>query len=158
MTRLSRSLRGKSTTEYRGPRQQRLTLHVPPSANNWHRTVKGRILVSAEARMYPKSVALSALMQRIQVVPSPHDIRVDIVWWRARKSGDVDKRGAILLDALQGVAFDDDKQIRSYSIERDDSEPDNPRVEVTITVLGDVEALSSPPPVSRPSTGERNNA
>lgn len=111
----------------------RLTVHVPPSANEWHRVVKGRPILSRAARLYTKGVALSALAQNVGKIEAPTEIDVSIVWYRARKSGDVDKRGAILLDALQGVCFDNDAQIRRYSIERRDDDPKNPRMEVTLT-------------------------
>jgi len=59
---------------------------------------------------------------------------VSVRWFRERKTGDVDKRGAVLLDALQGIAYDNDSQIRSYSIERFEDK-DDPRMEVTIELF-----------------------
>lgn len=111
----------------------RLTLHVPPSANDWHRVVRGRPILSREARLYTKAVELSALCQKVEKIPSPKQIVVSIRWYRARRAGDVDKRGAVLLDALQGIAYDNDSQIVKYQIERDDSDPKNARMEIEIT-------------------------
>jgi len=109
----------------------RLTLPVCPSANDWHRVVNGRPILSKVAREYTEKATTLAQMQRCQKIASPRDIDVEIVWYRARKSGDVDKRGAVLLDALQGIAYDDDSQIRSYLIVREEDK-DDPRMEVTI--------------------------
>lgn len=74
---------------------------------------------------------MSALAQKCRRIESPTEIDVEIVWYRAQRSGDVDKRGAILLDALQGIAFDNDSQIRSYFILREEDKA-NPRMEITI--------------------------
>lgn len=111
----------------------RFMLPVPPSANRWHRVVNGRPILSREAREYTKHVTLLALSQKVRKISAPTEIVVAIEWYRARKSGDVDKRGAVLLDALQGIAFDNDSQIKSYSIERNDSAPKDARMIITIS-------------------------
>lgn len=117
----------------------RLTLHVPPSANRWWRNVAGRMVTSREARLYKKAAALSALCQGIQApLSGPISIRVD--WYRARKSGDLDKRIGVLLDALQDVAYLNDSQIVELHATRSDAEPHNPRVEVTVSPLTPVGA------------------
>jgi Holliday junction resolvase RusA-like endonuclease len=64
-------------------------------------------------------------------------LRVEIRWYRKQRSGDVDKRGAILLDALQGLAYTDDRQIADYRIVRDDSQPKQARMVVTIQPMGE---------------------
>jgi Holliday junction resolvase RusA-like endonuclease len=109
-----------------------LTVPVPPSANRWHRHVGRRVLLSADARAY-----LRALPSHLPpMTPLAGPLRVEIRWCRARKAGDVDKRGAILLDALQGLAYADDSQIADYRIWRDDSQPASPCMVVTLTPLG----------------------
>jgi Holliday junction resolvase RusA-like endonuclease len=108
-----------------------LTVPVPPSANEWHRHVGRRVLLSAAARKYVK--ALPAHLPALQPFTGP--IRVEIRWYRARKAGDVDKRGGILLDALQGLAYANDSQIVDYRIVRDDSQPKQARMVVTITPI-----------------------
>ena len=69
------------------------------------------------------------------------ELRVEVRWFRERRSGDIDKRGAIMLDALQGIAYADDKQIADYRIIRDDSQRDHPRMVVTITPLDGLSTL-----------------
>ena len=113
-----------------------LIVPVPPSANDWHRHVGRRVLISAKARAYVKALPYHVLPMNPFVGP----IRVEIRWFRARRAGDVDKRGAILLDALQGIAYTDDSQIADYRIVRDDSEPKAARMVVTITPLNQQEA------------------
>lgn len=116
----------------------RLTLHVPPSANEWHRVVNGRPILSRVARLYTSG--LSAICQKVEKIPAPTELSVSITWYRARKSGDVDKRGAVLLDALQGICYDNDSQIKTYSITRDDSDPKNARMEISVTPLEKINA------------------
>lgn len=109
----------------------KLTLPVCPSANDWHRSVNNRWHLTHKARDYTKNIANLAYAQGCKAIPAPKEIDVEIVWYRARKSGDVDKRGAVLLDALQGIAYDNDSQIRSYLIVREEDKG-NPRMEVCI--------------------------
>jgi hypothetical protein len=106
-----------------------LTVPVPPSANEWHRHVGNRVLLSSVARKYVK--ALPAFVPDMQ--PLTGTLKLEIRWYRARKAGDVDKRGAILLDALQGLAYANDSQIADYRIIRDDSQPKQARMVVTIS-------------------------
>lgn len=111
-----------------------LTVPVPPSANRWHRQYRGQRTpsLSPEAKAY-----LADLPNHLPpgLMPFDGDVVVDITWFRARKSGDVDKRGAILLDALQGFAWDDDKQVADYRIRRDDSQPGRARMVVVIRAV-----------------------
>lgn len=113
----------------------RLTLPVPPSANDWHRAIvmqgSSRMILTRKARVYAGVVQNAVLTQKCKRIPAPQEIDVEIVWYRARKAGDVDKRGAVLLDALQGIAYDNDSQIRSYFIVREEDKA-NPRMEITI--------------------------
>ena len=109
------------------------TVPVPPSANRWHRHVGHRAILSTEARHYLATLPAIAYLQGAR--PVTGDVAVSIVWFRARKAGDTDKRGGILLDALQGVAYVDDSQVADYRIVRDDSDRTNPRMVVTIAPL-----------------------
>lgn len=121
-----------------------LELPVPPSANRWHRKFRNRTVLSEEARAYTAilhatvTLAFSAGRPRI-VAPAfrTETLRVEIRWYRKQRMGDVDKRGAILLDALQGLAYVDDKQIADYRIVRDDSQPKQARMVVTIQPMGE---------------------
>lgn len=113
-----------------------LTLPVPPSANDWHRSivVRGqvRVILTAAARKYTASVVNLAFAQGVKTIKAPTEIIVHINWYRARKAGDIDKRGAIMLDALQGIAYDNDSQIALYTIERFEDK-ENPRMEIEIS-------------------------
>ena len=113
----------------------RLTLPVCPSANDWHRSIvirgQVRVLLTKTAREYTASIQGLCAAQGCKAINAPKDIDVEIVWYRAQRRGDVDKRGAVLLDALQGIAYDNDSQIRSYLIIREEDKL-SPRMEVQI--------------------------
>ncbi|MDB4876428.1 MAG: rusA [Gemmatimonadetes bacterium] len=106
-----------------------LTLPEPPSANRWWRMVvvgkQARMLLSSEARAYKARIGL-IVAPRIDAGP----IRVSIDWYRGRRSGDLDKRLGVVLDALQGVLYTNDAQIVELVARRFD-DPGNARIVVT---------------------------
>lgn len=111
-----------------------LELREPPSANRWWRYVGGRVLTSRAAREYKQHVANAVLLAGARPVPTPTPVAVAVTWYRGRRSGDLDKRLGVLLDALQGAAYDNDSQITSISATRED-DPGNARVRVSIVAL-----------------------
>ena len=114
------------------PRTVTLTLPEPPSANRWWRNVNGRMVTSEAARKYKADVAVYGTIARAKPIAGP--VSVLIHWYRGRKSGDLDKRVGILLDSLQGVAFENDSQVvELHAFRRDDK--DNPRVEITVEAM-----------------------
>ena len=110
-----------------------LRLPEPPSANRWWRNVNGRMVTSKAAREYKQAALLLAMVQGAQRTDGP--LRVSLVWYRSRKAGDLDKRIGVLLDALQGTAYDNDSQIVELHATRSDADPKHARVEVTISPL-----------------------
>lgn len=113
------------------PMQIALTLPEPPSANRWWRNVNGRMVTSKAAREYKATVALHCVAKQVKRIASPLPVRLSVSWYRGRKSGDLDKRIGVLLDALQGLGYDNDAQIVSLHAERYDCKA-NPRIEVTL--------------------------
>lgn len=105
-----------------------LTLPEPPSANRWWRKWKNRMVLSPEARAYKASLWGTFLRRPI---PAKGPVAVTLRWYRSRKSGDLDKRIGVVLDALQGFAYRDDKQIVRLLAERFD-DPKNPRIEIIV--------------------------
>jgi crossover junction endodeoxyribonuclease RusA len=95
-------------------------LDEPPSANRWWRNVRGRMVLSREAREYKAMVALLGQVSRATPFPKGTPVRFEMHWHRGRKSGDLDKRLGVLLDALQGVAYENDSQIVEIAARRDD--------------------------------------
>jgi hypothetical protein len=102
------------------------TLPEPPSANRWWRKFRNRMVLSPEARVYKSDVCKAHRRAEIR-----GDIAVNVTWYRGRKSGDLDKRLGVVLDALQGVAYATDAQITSLTARRID-DARNARVVVTV--------------------------
>lgn len=92
-----------------------LELPEPPSANRWWRKFRGRMVLSKEAREY-KAMVKNAVPQ--QMIEGP--VRLAVVWERKRKSGDLDKRLGVLLDAFQGVLYSNDGNIVRLEADRVD--------------------------------------
>lgn len=109
------------------------TLPEPPSANRWWRNVSGRMVISREAREYKQGVELTLMAGRAPTIPVGSPVRIAIDWYRGRKSGDLDKRIGVLLDALQGTAYVNDAQVVDIHARRFDDKA-NPRVVVTVEV------------------------
>lgn len=104
-----------------------LTLPYPPSSNRYWRVFQGVARQSREAMAYKREVAVLAKQARVE--PLAGDVALTVTVYRPRKVGDLDNRLKVLLDALAGAAYADDKQVREiHAYLRDDKH--NPRVEV----------------------------
>lgn len=112
-----------------------ITLPVPPSLNTYYRTVGGRILISKAGRLYKERAYYLALATGMRPIQKGVECILTVRWFRARKAGDIDNRSKSLLDSLQGAAYHNDSQVAELHIYRDDSDPKNPRVELTCTPL-----------------------
>ena len=113
--------------------QQTFTLPYPPSANRYWRNVRGRTIVSAEAKAYKAEAGWSAKAQGACCIEAGNII-VKIDAYRPRRRGDLDNVLKITLDALNGVAYADDSQITRIEANRYDDK-DNPRVEIGIRMV-----------------------
>lgn len=86
-----------------------LDLPEPPSANVYYRHGKGRTYMSLEGVAY--NLKVMAACRRKKIKPLSGEIAVTVHWYRGIRSGDVDNRIKPILDALQGHAYTNDKQI-----------------------------------------------
>ena len=105
------------------------TLPCPPSANRYWRIFGGRAVLSKEARLFKKKVAV-LLHAKVKRLDGP--VSVTVSWYRARKSGDLDNILKATLDSLKMIAFRDDKQVTAIHAYRFDDKA-NPRIEVSVT-------------------------
>lgn len=115
-----------------------LSLHYPISANVYWRS---RVIVprhgapfvstyvSEEAVDYKDAIARRA--KDLDLCMLLGEVDVEIHLYRPQRSGDADNRTKVLFDALQGIAFPDDKQIAKYSVERHEDKV-NPRAVVRV--------------------------
>ena len=93
---------------------------------------RGRMVKSNEAREYQENVETLAMMQQMPLIEKPTEVCVTIRWFREAMRGDLDKRYSIMLDALQGIAFENDSQIAEIHAYRD-LDRGNPRMEVMVS-------------------------
>jgi Holliday junction resolvase RusA-like endonuclease len=116
----------------------KFTLPYPPSANDYWRHVtihgKPRVIVTANARSFKAAAALAARAQGARVLKGPVEVAITV--YRPRRIGDLDNTQKVLLDALRGVAFEDDSQVVHIEAWRMDDKS-NPRAEVIVQALGD---------------------
>ena len=110
---------------------QTLALPLCPSANRYWRTYRGRAVKSPEARNYRAIVATLAQAAQVACIAAPFPVAVTITWQRRERRGDLDNRLKVLLDALQGVAYEDDKQVRELHAFLEDGHSEN-RMLVTV--------------------------
>lgn len=109
-----------------------LVLAYPPSANRYWRYERGRIHRSDEADTYIRQVQLVCMVQRI--TPLAGDVCLSVDFFRPAKRGDLDNSLKVLIDALRGFVYFDDKQIREIHAMRLDDKND-PRALVVVTPL-----------------------
>lgn len=119
-------------------REVTLAMMLPeaPSANRWHRYRRGQRTPykAPNVRAYQQAVAalVRQHLQKLGVTEFPvfkgatgrgktriaaERVELEIVWWRTAERGDLDKRVGILLDALQGTVYANDKQVRKFTAE-----------------------------------------
>jgi len=120
------------------PPVQRLVLPVPPSTNRFYRFDRGNTHISTEGRLYKREVATMCFAAGVRMIYDG-DVVLRLVWYRERRSGDVDNRLKQCLDALQGHLYGDDGQIADLRIERHEDK-NKPRLEVLIARAGTPEA------------------
>lgn len=107
-----------------------LTLPVPPSANNYWRSCRGRVFKSKEAIQYKETAQYLAKKQGF-TEPLTGALSVSMRFYRERKSGDLDNRFKCLFDSLNGILWKDDSQIVEIHAYRFDDK-NNPRIELNI--------------------------
>ena len=109
-----------------------IVLPFPPLANRYWRKWRNRMVVSDEARAYRLSALVRAKTQGVRLIPKQTRVSVSLTFYRQARRGDLDGALKVLLDSLQGVAFENDSQIAElHALQLED--PTNPRVHVTVT-------------------------
>lgn len=103
----------------------RLELPFPPTANLYWRVFRGRPVKSAEARAYQLRAKTIAISQRIR--PIPDLVSLSVTLFRPSRRLDLDNGLKIVIDAMNGIAWNDDSQIvEIHALRLDD--PSNPRI------------------------------
>ena len=108
----------------------RLVLPLPPSANRYWRTGKGRTYVSREARAYKELAYFTALQQGAR--PLDGDVILRGTIYFPNRRGDLSNRVKIVEDSLQNACYHNDSQVVRIDFSRAIDKAD-PRVELDIT-------------------------
>lgn len=121
----------KRAASERGKPAIELTLPLPPSANRYWRYGRGRVYPSPEAEQYKQTVARLGLAAQVRPFRGPCRLTVLRFWFASRRR-DIDSGIKVLLDALQGVAYVNDRQIEAVPGWEREIDRDNPRVVVRV--------------------------
>ena len=118
----------------------KIILPMPPSVNRYWRSCRGRVFLSAEAKQYKAQVALLAHAARLTPLQGEIILYADV--YRERRSGDLDNRLKAILDSLNKIAFNDDKQVVEIHARRFD-DAKNPRVEIEVVEISAPESQAA---------------
>lgn len=118
----------------------KLTLPYPISANRYWRSfvpkgwTRAVVAISPEAKEYKKQVGWIANAARVRnPVRGLVEVRIKL-FPRDKRLLDIDNVLKVAIDALAGIAYENDRQVNKLSAERCD--PDgNPRLEVEVLEL-----------------------
>lgn len=108
----------------------------PPSINHYWRVARGITHLSKDGRRWKDGaveIAKDAGLRKVE-----GKVAVCIEWHRSRRSGDLDNRIKVVLDALRGLAYKDDKQVVELHAWRFEDKQ-NPRADVYIWEVGSAE-------------------
>lgn len=103
-----------------------ITLPYPPSANRYWRIFRGRATPSKAATDYKKAVAILADMT---LLDGPLALTITLHPKQCKDGSDskvlidLDNCLKVALDALQGIAYENDRQVRKISASYGDSLP-----------------------------------
>lgn len=109
-----------------------IELEYPPSANRYWRNFRGRMVVSEEARTYKQLAYWQAKQQGAICASGP--VAVSLHVRRPAKRRDLDNHAKVVLDSLQGAAYENDSQIVELHITMEDNKK-NPGVSVKVEEL-----------------------
>lgn len=114
---------------------QKLILPLPPRLNSaYHPRPGGRgIFKSREAKEWEEAAGWIALEQGAICYPAHIQLELWIDQYHAREA-DIDSRLKVLLDGLQGILWENDKQIAALHV-RNRRDQRNPRIELSVEEL-----------------------
>ncbi len=117
----------------------KIVLPYPPSSNRYWRNFRGRVVKSQEARDYQKTVICLADVCASNGLPTllTGAVGLELNFYRPQRRGDLDNRIKVLVDALQGIAYDNDSQVSEIHAFRHDDKQ-RPRVEVSVWSTGEL--------------------
>jgi Holliday junction resolvase RusA-like endonuclease len=109
-----------------------IILPYPPFLNRYYRKWRNRIVISDEGRAYKVSAMVQARAQGMKQLQGQVSLRLR--FFRRIRRGDIDGPLKCLFDSLQGIAYENDSQVRRLEAELFEDKA-NPRVEVELEAL-----------------------
>jgi crossover junction endodeoxyribonuclease RusA len=109
-----------------------LILPYPPTVNHIYRRARGHLSLTPEALAFRHAVRLIAQAQGVQPISGPVAVFLDV--YRPRRRGDLDNLLKAVLDACNGIAYEDDDQVIRIEANRYDDKR-SPRVEVHVVPM-----------------------
>lgn len=109
-----------------------LSLPVPESGNRANRVGQGHLYANPVVKAYRRIVADCLRQQVPGHVPFEGSVALVVVWYRARKAGDLDNRLKVLLDCLAPLVYRNDRQVCSIHAVRSDDDPAGARIDVVV--------------------------
>lgn len=106
------------------------SLPFPPLLNRYYSYWRGGRQLTAEARTYKLGALVHGKAQGIK--PLDGDVCVQLTLYRRARRGDIDAPLKCLFDSLQGLAYQNDSQIRELHVLQLEDAAD-PRVRVSVT-------------------------
>lgn len=109
--------------------------HIVSKNRKYTVTRGGRVILTAQYRDAKEALNLIGMSQyKDDPIEGDVKIRFDVFVPDNRRR-DVFNVTQIIMDALEGIAYNDDKQIKDGRVINVGLDKDNPRVEVTVTEL-----------------------
>lgn len=106
----------------------------PVSVNSLYRSHRGRVHLSAKGKAWKEAVGHEALAQwKRPCAPGRLSVVMEL-YFGGKRHRDIDNASKALLDAFQGIVYENDDQIDELHIYRRHDD-DNPRVECLISEL-----------------------
>ena len=109
-----------------------ITLHTKPLIlNHKHIPVNGRLILTSAWRASKQAMEWEIASQW-KNEPLEGDVTVNVIYYHKNKThGDIDAYLKMLLDAMEGVVYKNDKQINELHVFRE-FDKENPRTELQI--------------------------
>lgn len=110
-----------------------IALPWPPSVNGiWKRKRGGGVYLDPVYAAFKKSAAVAAMVADVRPFHGPIDVTLHLHFPETNRKSDSDSRAKAVLDAMNGILWDDDSQIRDlHNVRYDGAE--KPRCVVCVT-------------------------
>lgn len=105
-----------------------ITLEIPPLLNRLYKIGAKGMYKNPEANRYKVSCAVTCRLAKI-TKPIKEPLQLNVYWYRKALRGDIDGILKVLLDALQGILYENDSQIMKITVEKLHDKK-NPRIEL----------------------------